>query len=133
MAFVKGPLLSRLLLLCVGVIIVDASLGKVSEELKVTLPHGGALVGKYMTSHRGRGIRAFLGIPFAEPPVGELRFQPPYPKLPWTEVLVATNGDRSCPQPFGASIIGEEDCLYVNVYAPLVNNIDRVKLLLINS
>lgn len=129
MAFVKVPVLSGLLLLCVGVVVVAASLGKVSEELKVTLPHGGAVVGKYMTSHRGRGIRAFLGIPFAEPPVGELRFQPPFPKLPWTDVLVATNGDRSCPQNFGPSVIGEEDCLYVNVYAPLVINIDSVKLL----
>lgn len=94
---------------------------KVSDELKVTLPHGGALEGKYMTSHRGQGIRAFLGIPFAEPPLGHLRFEPPYPKLPWTDVLDATDGKKSCPQAFGLSIIGSEDCLYVNVYAPLVS------------
>lgn len=92
---------------------------RVSDELKITLPHGGAIQGKYLTSHRGHGIRAFLGIPFAEPPVGELRFQAPFPKLPWTGTLEATNGDIMCPQPFGDSIIGQEDCLYVNVYTPL--------------
>lgn len=93
---------------------------KVSEELQVTLPHGGALVGKYMTSQRGRGIRAFLGIPYAEPPIEGLRFQPPQPKQPWTGAKEATVGTRECSQYFGASITGEEDCLYVNVYAPLV-------------
>lgn len=94
---------------------------KVSKELQVTLPHGGSLAGTYMTSHRGQGIRAFMGIPYAEPPIGYLRFQSPFPKLPWTGVLDATNGQRECVQAvFGASITGEEDCLYVNVYTPLV-------------
>lgn len=94
---------------------------KVSPELQVTLSHGGELNGTFMTSHRGHGIRVFLGIPYAEPPLKELRFQPPVPKSPWTGSIQASNGKRECPQAFGASIIGDEDCLYLNVYAPLVS------------
>lgn len=102
---------------------------KVAEELKLTLPHGGVIAGKYMTSHSGRGIRAFLGVPYAEPPTGQLRFQPPFPKFSWPGVWDATEGNRMCLQTFGATgeIIGDEDCLYVNVYAPLVS--ERVNFL----
>ena len=95
--------------------------GRVSEEVKVTLNHGGVLVGKYMTSHRGHGFRAFLGVPYAEPPVGALRFQAPFPKLPWIGEVDATDGTKYCPQFFKGAIAGSEDCLYANVYVPLVS------------
>jgi para-nitrobenzyl esterase len=66
------------------------------------------------------GIRVFLGLPFAAPPVGRLRFTAPQPPERWSGVLDATNfADRS-PQPdlLGRGVVGDEDCLYVNVYAP---------------
>lgn len=49
--------------------------GRTSKDLKVQLPDGGKLVGRYLTSDSGRGIRAFMGVPYAEPPIGELRFK----------------------------------------------------------
>ena len=65
--------------------------------------------------------RHFFGIPFAEPPVGELRWKAPVPKTPWTDVLSATELSAKCAQ--GSSLTSgppsnEEDCLYLNVWTP---------------
>lgn len=49
--------------------------GRTSNELRVSLPNGSKLVGRHLRSHDGKGIRAFMGVPYAEPPVGNLRFR----------------------------------------------------------
>lgn len=49
--------------------------GRTSKELQVKLPNGSQLVGRYLTSDSGRGIRAFMGVPYAEPPINDLRFK----------------------------------------------------------
>lgn len=49
--------------------------GRTSNELRVSLPNGSKLIGRHLRSHDGKGIRAFMGIPYAEPPVGDLRFR----------------------------------------------------------
>ncbi len=70
----------------------------------------------------GTGYRAFLGIPYAAPPVGPLRFAPPEPAAPWSAVRDTTAPGPLCPQPpnpFGvAAPAVSEDCLTLNVYAP---------------
>lgn len=48
---------------------------RISKELRITLPNGSKLLGRGLRSHDGRSIRAFIGIPYAKPPVGELRFK----------------------------------------------------------
>jgi hypothetical protein len=48
---------------------------RTSESLKVQLPDGSKLVGRYLTSDSGKGIRAWMGVPYAEAPIGELRFK----------------------------------------------------------
>jgi len=66
------------------------------------------------------GIREFLGIPYATPPVGNLRWQPPVPHAPWFAPLEATKFANHCPQPaspFGLASV-TEDCLFLNVYTP---------------
>jgi para-nitrobenzyl esterase len=66
------------------------------------------------------GIREFLGIPYAAPPVGNLRWRPPVAHAPWFQPLEATNFANHCPQPptpFGRASI-TEDCLYLNVFTP---------------
>ena len=64
-------------------------------------------------------VREFFGIPFAAPPVGALRWQPPQPHATWASTLDATKPGNSCAQiNFRAALIGSEDCLYLNVYAP---------------
>ncbi|KAJ3635702.1 hypothetical protein MTP99_008591 [Tenebrio molitor] len=60
---------------------------------------------------------AYQGIPFAEPPVGNLRFEPPVPKNNWEGTLDATKDGNICVQS-SDPVVGSEDCLFVNVYVP---------------
>ncbi|MCC1498156.1 carboxylesterase/lipase family protein [Alcanivorax sp. 1008] len=65
-------------------------------------------------------IRTFLGVPYAEPPVGELRFAPPVPKHSWRWPRPALLTSPACLQAqfLTASHVTSEDCLYLNVWAP---------------
>jgi len=82
----------------------------------------GKIMGRHMLSYSGRTIRAFTGIPYAKPPVGDLRFKPPQKMTPWNGIFKTQNHPPICPQfnPFIRSftIEGQEDCLYLNVYTP---------------
>lgn len=82
----------------------------------------GEIHGRYITSLSGRTISAFTGIPFARPPVGDLRFRAPQKVVPWNGTLLTQNDSPICPQidTFGGSTTfdGDEDCLYLNVYVP---------------
>jgi len=66
---------------------------------------------------------AFLGIPYAAPPVGDRRWREPAPPAPWTSVRPADHFALNCPQPklpipgIDTKPMGE-DCLYLNVWAP---------------
>jgi para-nitrobenzyl esterase len=65
-------------------------------------------------------VTKFLGIPYAAPPVGELRWTPPKAHAPWDKPLNATLFGNHCPQdasPFGVASVSE-DCLFLNVYTP---------------
>lgn len=85
------------------------------------------------------GIDAFLGVPYAAPPVGDLRFQPPRPAEAWDGVADATGYGAPCMQLYSASgpnasemtrqiqgifptsteaKIDNEDCLFLNVWSP---------------
>jgi para-nitrobenzyl esterase len=65
---------------------------------------------------------AFLGIPFAAPPVGSLRWKPPQPAAPWAPAtLTATAARPFCPQinpPGTTGTVGNEDCLTLNIWTP---------------
>ncbi len=76
------------------------------------------------------GVRIFRGLPYAAAPVGELRWRPPIPPAPWQGVRQATAFAPGCPQqlprerlpwtaPFMHQGSIDEDCLYLNVWAPL--------------
>jgi para-nitrobenzyl esterase len=66
------------------------------------------------------GTRRFLAIPYAEPPVGDLRWKAPVKNAPWTGVLHATEFASACPQSQTAQdpMSVDEDCLYLNVWTP---------------
>src|SRR5271155_3717514 len=66
------------------------------------------------------GISEFLGIPYAAPPVGDLRWRPPVPAAPSSGTQDATQFANHCPQPpspFGIAST-TEDCLFLNVFTP---------------
>lgn len=60
-------------------------------------------------------VQRFLGVPFAAPPVGPLRWRAPQPPLPWKGVRQATRFGPMCAQ----GRTGQEDCLYLNIYRPV--------------
>jgi len=73
------------------------------------------------------GGHAWLGLPFAQPPVGALRWRAPQPLARWEGTREALAFGSACPQFASAiggvpgergSIVGNEDCLFLNVYAP---------------
>ncbi len=78
------------------------------------------------------GSTAFLGIPFAEPPVGPLRWAPPSPALAWTGTRDATTFGPAPWQPSGGPLDGlvpgmgsdeqSDDCLNLNVWTPSVDD-----------
>lgn len=64
------------------------------------------------------GVWRWLAIPYAAPPVGELRWEPPQPPACDESVRDATSWGAACPQLDGDAPIGDEDCLTLNVFAP---------------
>ncbi len=67
------------------------------------------------------GVDVYLGIPYAAPPVGNLRWRPPQPAKRWSGVLDATEYANACPQVTGLGAFAgptstNEDCLYLNVF-----------------
>ena len=58
----------------------------------------GAVVGKVEKVPHGKSVHEYLGIPYAEPPVGELRFVAPKPVKPWSGIKNATEFGVSCVQ-----------------------------------
>ncbi|XP_046607099.1 juvenile hormone esterase-like isoform X2 [Neodiprion virginianus] len=72
-----------------------------------------------------RQFHSFQGIPFAEPPIGSLRFAPPVKVISWKDYYLDAKNFRSiCPQTKqpGYDVEGyDEDCLHLNVYVPATN------------
>lgn len=58
----------------------------------------------------------FKGIPYVAPPLGALRFAPPAPVTPWMLPRPALTDPPMCPQPGSSGVVGDEDCLTVNVW-----------------
>jgi para-nitrobenzyl esterase len=97
-----------------------------SGSVPETLRHLAA--GDVLGSAGRHGGHAWLGLPYAEPPLGELRWRAPQAQLPWIGTREALASGASCPQlasPLGGddsaapgTLVGSEDCLYLDVYAP---------------
>jgi carboxylesterase type B len=71
-----------------------------------------------------RRARKYLGIPYAQPPLGLLRWQPPVEMKPWSDIYNATKYAPGCPQhcmtpPHTCPEVTSESCLFLDVFTPL--------------
>lgn len=83
----------------------------------------GWVQGTHMKTIKGRDISAFMGIPYAKPPVGDLRFRSPVPLEPWEGFYSAEKPGPVCLQVDATQfylVMGKEDCLHLSIYTPKV-------------
>jgi len=110
----KSKITRIVIFAAIGILMVPAPVGGASP-VKID---GGLVEGVVED-----GITVYKGIPFAAPPVGELRWRPPQPVEAWDGVLEATAFAPACPQmqldiPLFPKVQTSEDCLYLNVWTP---------------
>lgn len=84
------------------------------------------------------GLNMFLGIPYAQPPVGNLRFSPPQPVAKWKHVRPAYRFGPTCPQPLdefepSSLLYQDEDCLSLNIWTPGIDAKKRPVLIYIHG
>ncbi|XP_046753942.1 juvenile hormone esterase-like [Diprion similis] len=95
-----------------------------TTQPEVTISQG-TLRGKVVTTTHGRKVAAFLGIPYGQPPIGNRRFANPQPAGGWKGIRNATADGSMCPQIDSkdlTTVIGDEDCLNLNVFVPQIRN-----------
>jgi para-nitrobenzyl esterase len=91
--------------------------------------------------YANRGVIKFKGIPFAEPPIGNLRFKPPVPIKPWEDIRDATKYSPVCPQPSSALEEmfaepfpqSEEDSLTLNIWTQKLDHKKRPVMFFIHG
>ena len=102
-----------------GLLIASSASAQAQNAGPVVRVASGALAGQ-----RDGEVVSFKAIPYAAPPVGDLRWRPPQPVKPWTGVREATAfGPRAMQGPIYSDMIFRdngpaEDCLYLNVWTP---------------
>jgi para-nitrobenzyl esterase len=106
-----------------------ATQAQVADTVRIS---NGTLEG---TGRQKSGVRIFKGIPFAQPPTGDLRWKEPQPVKNWTGVRQAKEFSARCMQ---APVFGDmgfrangmsEDCLYLNVWTPAKSGKERLPVL----
>jgi para-nitrobenzyl esterase len=94
-------------------------------------------LGDITVGELGNEIRIYLGIPYAAPPVGDLRWKPPQPVTPWDGIRQTATLGKWATQAYPTGVrygyIQEsgmsEDCLYLNVLTPAKRNTDRLPVM----
>ncbi|HET9280553.1 MAG TPA: carboxylesterase/lipase family protein [Candidatus Angelobacter sp.] len=124
--------LSSALLILAILSFTSASFAAASDPVRV---EQGLLAG---TNDASASIRVYLGVPYAAPPVGDLRWKAPQPAAPWKGVRKATEFSNACwqtPYPPAAAIYQaklpplSEDCLYLNIWTPAKSAKDRLPVM----
>lgn len=127
------PLHSPLIVLTLAVLLLVASTVDLSADVNrpdVVQLDSGPICGMLED-----GMRIFLGIPYAAPPVGELRWKPTRKVTAWTEMRSCTSTGPSCLQPMQKIFASQdttkfsEDCLCLNVWTPAKTPDDRLPVM----
>ena len=113
----NSNLIALLIALVMATTLVSISPGCGGNQASVVSLDSGRIGGGFT-----HGLSRYLGIPYAAPPVGDLRWRDPQPVKPWDGVLACTKVGPECPQvgfihKKNAAPQGE-DCLYLNVWTP---------------
>jgi para-nitrobenzyl esterase len=115
-------------------IMAPLAMAAIQEPIQVD----GGLISGTPTPQWTPGVRLFRGIPFAAPPVGDLRWRPPQPVVAWQGVKAADHFGAACMQPATATdgnawreglAIFSEDCLFVNVWTPAKTAADKLPVM----
>ena len=120
------------LIMLAGISLIIASCNKPNPELTI---EGGRVIGVETPT---KGVIAYKGIPFAAPPVGDLRWKEPQPVVPWKGVKVADTYGAAAeqitwdPNSFygkewraSGSVPFSEDCLYLNIWTSAAGQTDK--------
>ena len=117
-------MMNNILVFISGTLLCLSSYAVSQEDDLLVQTSDGPLLGGTRKTSSGAVYKSFQGVPFAAPPVGDLRFAPPAPVTPWTEPRdVSGWEDIKCTQ-YGylyegeVAVRGQEDCLYLNVFTP---------------
>jgi para-nitrobenzyl esterase len=101
-----------------GVLAAGSTLAGLAPASAALAGSGGPVALTRLGAVRGKtvaGVSEFLGIPYAAPPTGKLRWHAPEPPARWRGVRAATAFGAHCPQP-GSAAGTSENCLFVNVF-----------------
>ena len=82
-----------------------------------------------LVSGTGVAIHSYKGIPYAAPPVGDLRWKPPQPVKPWKGIKVAKEFAPICPQFAFLPGTQSEDCLALNVWTPAKSAAEKLPVM----
>ena len=137
--FTKNRLATRLIIplavLALGLAIATAPAQTLGTRVHVS---GGEIEG---TASSVPGVTEFKGIPYAAPPVGSIRWQPPRPRAKWNGVLEANAYGPDCPSPREMTASPQrhqiptpeyrqsEDCLYMNIWTPAKATTDKLPVM----
>lgn len=121
----RGPrALVGLGLACATLALALAAAGVLAQDGPTVIQTNSGSVQGTVTSWMGVTARAWLGIPYGQAPIDDLRFQAPLAAEPWEDTLNATVAGAGCQQqcslpPGLCPPVISEDCLFLNVFAPM--------------